>query len=211
MILHEREIAQFRKQVEDLLSETYRTPVSLKCPRFMPGRPNVCRFVVQRGPAVLGNSLVVKRLRTVETDTALATRYPSSRYMFFNDWAGLQFLTQEAGENPISPRLYAADREMELMVMEDIRPESDGGACLQGKDPRMAEEKLLLLARALGMLHARTIGKQAIFSRIRDAISPRHPSWGWVPPGNVPFLCMKSCSKRFRWTSNNLAFRASVG
>src|SRR6266567_5153361 len=78
MILHEREIGQFRKQVEDLLSETYRTPVSLKRPRFMPSRPNVCRFVVQRGPAVLGNGLVVKRLRTVETEAASATRYPSS-------------------------------------------------------------------------------------------------------------------------------------
>lgn len=216
MILHERETAQFRKQVEDLLSETYRTPVSLKRPRFMPSRPNVCRFVVQRGPAVLGNSLVVKRLRTVETDTALATRYPSSRYMFFNDWAGLQFLTQEAGESPIGPRLYAADREMELVVMEDIRPESDGGSCLQGKDPRMAEEKLLLLARALGMLHARTIGKQATFNRIRDAIAPRHPSWGWVPPWQrtlsmyekllqtLPVNIKQSGFESFRWMSFTL-------
>lgn len=182
MILHRREMAQLHRQVEELLSKTYHTPISLKHPQFMPSRPNVCRFVVREGPTELGSSLVVKRLRTLEKKGALAMSYPSSRYLFFNDWAGLQFLHEEASEIHISPRFYAADREIGLLVMEDLKPESDASSFLKRKDPRKAEDQLLLWGSVLGKLHASTVGKQAAFNRIRDALAPRHPSWGWVPP-----------------------------
>jgi hypothetical protein len=198
MIFHWRETAQFRRQVEELLAKTYHTPVSLTRPHSMSSRPNVCRFVVQEGPAELGNSLVVKRLPTVETNVAQATRYPSPHYRFFNDWAGLQFLTEVANGTPISPRFFAADRATNILVMEDLKPERDGGAFLKGKDPRKAEETLLLWGSALGTLHARTIGKEAIFHRIRDAIAPRHPSWGGSLTGNAHLPCMRNWSKRCR-------------
>lgn len=173
---------RFRRQVEELLERTYHTPTSLERPTYSDGRPNVCRFVVREGPEELGSSLIVKRLRAVEDKAVSATNYPSSSSMFFNDWAGLQFLTQVAGDEPISPRLYTADREMRLLVMEDLKPDSDGDVHLTGNNPQQAEDSLLLWGNALGKLHARTIGKQDIFQRIRDAIVPHHPSWGWVPP-----------------------------
>ncbi|MDQ2904601.1 MAG: hypothetical protein ABI456_07960 [Ktedonobacteraceae bacterium] len=181
MIFHQRETAQFHKKVEELLAKTYHTPISLTHPRSMPSRPNIYRFVVQEGPIEIGHSLVVKRLPTVKMNIAQTTRYPSVHYRFFNDWAGLQFLTQEVPGTPISPRLYVADRATNTIVMEDLKPESDGGAFLKGKDPQKAEQMLLLWGSVLGTLHARTIGKEAIFQQIRDALAPRHPSWGWVP------------------------------
>lgn len=181
MLFRWREKARLRVQVEALLTHTYHTPVALAHPQYMPGRSNVCRFIVQEGPAEIGKSLVVKRLHMLETDRVLAASYPSARYRFFNEWAGLQFLTQETCGDLINPRFYAADRTTDLIVMEDLRPSLDGGACLKGKDLARAEEALALWGSVLGKLHAGTTGKEMIFTRIREDLAPRQPSWGWVP------------------------------
>lgn len=50
MILHWKETSQLHKRVEALPSKIYHTHVLIKRPQFMPGRPHVCRFVVQKGP-----------------------------------------------------------------------------------------------------------------------------------------------------------------
>ncbi|HZO73032.1 MAG TPA: hypothetical protein VFB60_12595 [Ktedonobacteraceae bacterium] len=186
MILHRRETAQLRRQVEELLANTYHAPVSLARPHRIPDRPNICRFVVRAGPAELGSSLIVKRLPANEMDEAKDASYPSTRYRFFNDWAGLQFLNEVASDTLIVPRFYAARRATpdcpaDLLVMEDLKTKKDLGSVLKGKDPRQAEEALLLWAAVLGRLHASTMGKEAKFRDIREAIAPHRPSWGWVP------------------------------
>ena len=181
MLFRWREKARLRVQVETLLSQTYHTPVVLAHPQYMPGRSNVCRFAVREGPEEIGRSLVVKRQHAIETDRTLAASYPSARYRFFNEWAGLQFLTQETRGDLIGPRFYAADRANDIVVMEDLKPARDGSACLKGKDPGRAEEALVLWSSVLGRLHASTTGKGAIFTRIRENLAPRQPSWGWVP------------------------------
>jgi len=186
MILHRRETAQLREQVEELLAHTYHASALLARPRLIPGRPDICRFVVREGPAELGSSLIVKRLPAAEMDEVRDASYPSPRYRFFNDWAGLQFLNEVACDTLIVPRFYAASRATsacpaDLIVMEDLKTKKDLGSVLKGKDPRKAEEALLLWAGALGKLHACTMGKEAMFRGIREAIAPRRPSWGWVP------------------------------
>ena len=186
MILHRRETAQLREQVEELLANTYHAPVSLARPQLIPSRPNICRFFVRTGPAELGSNLIVKRLPADGIDEARDASYPSTRNRFFNDWAGLQFLNEVAGGTSIVPRFYAASHATpacpaDLIVMEDLKIRKDIGAVLKGKEPRKAEEELLLWAGALGRLHASTIGKEARFRGIREGIAPRRPSWGWVP------------------------------
>ncbi|MGH2495188.1 MAG: phosphotransferase [Ktedonobacteraceae bacterium] len=177
-----REASQFRRQVEALLARAYHTSVSLKHPQFMPSRPDVCRFGVKEGPAEIGSSLVVKRLRKDEMKLAETTSSPLTRYLFFNEYAGLKFLTQETNATSVSPRLFAGDRSIGFLVIEDLKPDSDVGTCLYKRDPMQAEEKLLLWGSVLGKLHASTTGKQAAFNNIRDALIPHHSSWGWVPP-----------------------------
>ena len=186
MIFRRLETGPLGRHVEELLTATYQTSVSLTWSQWMPGRSNICRFTVRKGPAELGNSLIVKRLPTAQVDLANSSSYPSPRYRFFNDWAGLQFLSEVVHGASLSPRLYAAqhataDRATDLIVMEDFKTERDVSSFLKGKEPRLAEEILLLWAGALGNLHASTVGKEALFKLIRDELAPRRPSWGWVP------------------------------
>jgi hypothetical protein len=54
--------------------------------------------------------------------------------MFFNDWAGLQFLQQEIESPQLSPRLYAAAHQPVLLLMEDLKPFAHLGTFLQGRD-----------------------------------------------------------------------------
>lgn len=189
MIFRRQETIKLRKQTEELLAATYQAPISLMRPQFITSRPNICRFQVATGPAEMGKSLIVKRLPDVELELAKAASYPSVRYRFFNDWAGLQFLTalvDETDKTPISPHLYAAqqattDNPTDLIVMEDIKALDDVVTILTGKEAKLAEEAMLQWAAVLGKLQARTIGKEALYKRIRDNIASRRPSWGWVP------------------------------
>lgn len=98
---------QIRKQAEQILTQHVGTSVSLRFSEFI-RTPSVCRLRVLRSPSELGDSLIIKGIRRRENDTGFETSYPAAQWMFFNDWAGLQFLQQEALSSEISPRLYAA-------------------------------------------------------------------------------------------------------
>ncbi len=147
--------------------------------RLAPGQPltargNVCRFLLRDGPPGAPPSVIVKRARIrpgrrYEPDAA---EYAGTAWLLFNDWAGLQFLTEVGGPLPPAPRFYAGDREAGLIVLEDLGPGANLDDLLCGADPARAEEALIALAATLGRMHAATIGRQAVFDRIRAALGP---------------------------------------
>ncbi len=181
MILSWHVSRHIQSQVEQLLTKSAGAPVSLQFARFI-RYPSVCRLLVQASPLELGGSVIVKGVRRRANHSASQASYPAPQWMFFNDWAGLQFLEQEALEAGCSPRLYAAEREPALLIIEDLNPLAHLGTYLDGTDAHEAEEALAQWGTALGKLHASTIGKQATFDAMRDTLAPRVPSWGWVSP-----------------------------
>lgn len=92
----------------------------------------------------------------------------------FREWANLEFLNAIPEAHSIVPTLYGGDEEQQLLVMEDVGRADDQliGRILDGDDPARATGALIAFQRALGRLHAATIGRQAEFAQVsvrRDA------------------------------------------
>ena len=125
-------------------------------------RHRVYRFRVFDGPSSAPTSVIVKK--------ALAGS--SSPYGLVNEWAGLQFLDDIAGDLHLAPRFYAGDLTAGLIVLEDLGEGMGLHDILQGRDPALAREALVQLAATLGRMHALTIGKQRQYARIRHTLGP---------------------------------------
>jgi phosphotransferase family enzyme len=178
--------------------------------RLAPGRPltprgNVCRCRVVAGPPGTPPSVIVKRARIrpgrrYEPDAA---EYGDTAWLLCNDWAGLQFLTEVGGPLPPAPRFYAGDREAGLIVLEDLGTCATLDDLLAGDDPARAEAALIALAATLGRLHAATIGKQAVYERIRAALGPR--------PRHSPFAGYEWLAAVLHQTAATLDIRLPPG
>ena len=118
-------------------------------------RATVVRASVRGGPVA---SIVLKHFRE-QPERA------------FDEWAGLEFLHRRGGER--EPRLLAGDVDARLLVLEDLGPGRSLGALLLGTEPRAATAGVLDTARLIGQLHARTLGAQAEYDTLRQALPPR--------------------------------------
>jgi tRNA A-37 threonylcarbamoyl transferase component Bud32 len=118
-------------------------------------------------------SVIVKRPnRRGEKRFDPANAHPDGMAVrLFNDWAGLEFLTEAAGSGTVCGRLLAADREAGLLVLERVG-ERGFDELLLGDDPVAAREAALEYGRALGRLHAASYGRQARYREIRSRLGP---------------------------------------
>ena len=171
-----------KAKAEKLLSNTFAYPIVLDLGYAIAGRSNIYRFKVIDGPQNLSPSIIVKQTRDIQNHTLAASGYPSQSWLFFNDWAGLQFMQQVFPDNALTPRFYAGSREQGIIISEELYPNKSLTSFLQGHDPRAAEQALLQFASSLGKMHAGTIGRQREFDLIRDTLALRVETWGWVPP-----------------------------
>lgn len=171
-----------RKRAENLLAATWGTEVRLQPAKRQPREAHVRRFLVQVGPQNLAQSVIVKQMRTFHTSVAGAISYPAAAWRFFNDWAGLQFVSQAVGDDSCSPHFYAGDHARGFFVIEDLHPTSPLSTLLAGQDASATADALVQLARVLGKLHAQTCGKEARCAALRSQLASLEASWGWVPP-----------------------------
>src|SRR5262245_29225436 len=161
--------------VEKLLSERFGGEVRLSSAEDLGGsdRSKVSRFRVLEGPQSAPQSVIVKQAVAVGREVYDPDKPGGPAWRLFNEWAGLQFLTETSDGASPTPQFYAGDREQGLLAIEDL------GACkrldqaLLGDDPAYAEAMLIAFASTLGRMHALTLGKQAEFERIRSKLGPR--------------------------------------
>jgi hypothetical protein len=182
------DIQETRSIAERVLSETFGGPVRLEDGIALKERAHVARFAVREAPSSAPASVIIKQARIWEGQSydpdSTDLRAPSAH--LFNDWAALQFLSQVAGDARIAPQFYGGDRAAGLFVLEDLGMGISPDQVLLGSDPVAAEATLIELAGALGRMHAATIGRQAEFDRLRDALGPRPAeaqAYGWLVDG----------------------------
>ncbi|MEO7912220.1 MAG: phosphotransferase [Roseiflexaceae bacterium] len=165
--------------VERILSETFGGAVELDRAEALQEREHVARFVVHRALAGAPASVVVKRARAWEGQTydpdSSAPRSVAAH--LFNDWVGLQLLSEASGADTIAPRFYGGDRAAGLFVIEDLGAGVSPDEALLGDDPAAAEESMVALARMLGRMHGATIGWQARYTQMRSALGPYVPDY----------------------------------
>ena len=159
---------------ENVLREAFKGDVRLKMEtEFDTDRATVLRCRVVEVPAGVPQSVVVKRALTTDR-TVFHPNSPDEMVpRFFNDWAGLEFLsTISDGDSPAA-QFYGGDREKGLMVIEDLGDGRNFYGSLRGESPTAATGELIKLARGLGKMHALTIRKQTVYDSIRDRLGPR--------------------------------------
>ena len=163
--------------VEATLAKAWGGPISLDREQVLRGsdRSRVLRLRVQEGPAAAPASVIIKHVQGDENARYDPDNAPpfSPAWRFFNDWTGAQFLSAVADDPPLCPRFYGGDRAKGFIVLEDFGEGDSLAEALLGDDPVRAEQALLALAATLGRMHAATIGREAEYQRLRDALGAR--------------------------------------
>ena len=136
-------------------------------------RAKVLRCRVADSLSGVPASVVVKQITGAEKEAYDVDLAEGPAARLFNEWAGLQFLEQIAGEAPLAPRFYGGDRERGVVVMEDLGTGARTNDLLWQSDPVAAERGLVQLAEVFGKMHARTVGKKGEYDRIRNRLGPR--------------------------------------
>lgn len=87
----------------------------------------------------------------------------------FHEWAGLVFVGTRPALHGLVPQVYGYDEPTKLLVMEDLGP-SDGQLLrqiLMASETTRAVDALVAFQRAVGLLHAGTVGQYAAYARLR--------------------------------------------
>ena len=147
-----------------VMSRYLRTPVELE-PAFSPGgdyKP-VLRCHVIPAPSTGPEAVILKYVQQ---------RPGKDRLGLFNEWAGLQFLSQLELDPPVSPTFYGGDREEGVVVLEDLGAGDSLADVLLGSDAARAEAALLSFARTLGRMQAASIPSVGEYRRLRAELGP---------------------------------------
>ena len=159
---------------ENVLCEAFEGDVRLKMEtEFDTDRATVLRCRVVKGLASVPQSVIVKKVLTAD-GTEFHPNSPDEMVpRFFNDWAGLEFLSEVSDGDSPAAQFYGGNREKGIMVIEDLGDGRNFYGSLRGKSSTAATGELIKLARALGKMHALTIHKKAVYDSIRDRLDSR--------------------------------------
>ena len=144
--------------VQAILTKKFGSEVNLNNPENI--HPQcLYRFKVISGPDDVPKTFFVKRKR------ARRIRI---------EWSCLQFLSELIGENSVTPNFYGGGyigkNNIPFVVMEDMGDGQNLRAILLSDDSQTAKMVLIECAKALGKIHANSIGKVQEFLKIRDSI-----------------------------------------
>ena len=116
--------------VEKLLSERFEGKVRLDAAEEIRsgGRSKVSRYRVLEGPRGAPKSIIIKQVVAVGREVYNPDSPDGPAWRLFNEWAGLQFLTETSGGPSPTPRFYAGDRDHGLLALADL-------GVLKGLDP----------------------------------------------------------------------------
>ena len=161
---------------EQLLSSTWGEEVNLETGESLGGsnRSHVLRYKFAKAPSNAPETIVVKHAVAQGGETYDPDAATGAAWRLFNDWAGLQFLTQcfgDAADMP-TPRFIAGDRTNGLIVLHDLGVGKGLDHYLLNGGPPEAENATIELFRVLGQMHAATCGKQDQYDALRLALGP---------------------------------------
>ena len=150
--------------------------------------------VVQAAERIWGRSHVV-RLRLDTGRTAVLKRRRDrprgrSAHVFGVELATLQYLN--AMPVPVAPRLLGADTDAGILLLEDLGEGTSLADSLLAGERSRVQADLIAYAKALGSLHAWSMGRAGGLAGLRVRHAPGEPAvTGWLDAirrGTEPFL-----------------------
>ena len=148
-------------RAENVLARTFGRTVRLDLNEILKqgNRSYVLRCAVTSDDASLPTSVILKQIKQ-QSDRG------------YDDWAGVQFLSDVKSDPPFVPRFLGGDPEAGFFIMEDLGPGHTLEDLLLGTDRAAAEEALLGLAAIAGRMHVATNGREDEYGQIRASIGP---------------------------------------
>ena len=160
--------AEEASAAESLLAGAWGTGVAIRAAEKIWGRSHIVRLRLADD-----RSVVLKRQRE--------ENFGGRERTLGAELAALGFLN--AMETAVAPRLFGADAEAGILVMEDLGPGRSLAHSLLADDRSRAEADLVAYARALGTMHSWSLGRAGEFA------GPAEPQWmGAIIDGKESFL-----------------------
>lgn len=141
---------------------------------YVSARNRAARCGVERVDDLL--TVIVKETKDVQADD-LRGRAPATRLAL--EMAALAFLEGLGLEPRLSPRLWAANYESGVQVVEDLGQGESLLTRLLGNDAAAARDGLVQYGRSLGRMHAAGIGRYDEYSRLLSRHGPRSSLDNW--------------------------------
>lgn len=170
------------KTAKEILSNTFGEKIDLTLgeKEGLSERTHVHRLNLVQGPSHAPPSIIMKQARASEHHPYVPDRPGGTASRLFNEWAGLQFLS-EACEDPLpNPRFYGGDRNAGIILMEDLGTGKRLDHILRDNDAVLAEKTMIALSGTVGRMHAQSNEKQARYDELRGALGPTDRSSGKV-------------------------------
>lgn len=167
-----------RAAAEAVLTRAWGAPVALGAGASAvrgSARSTVLRCPVRDGPQEARESVILKVLDVAAGNPYGADEDDPPFPRFYNEWASLQLLTEVAAEAAVSPRFYGGDRDLGVLVMEDLGQGDSLVEPLLGSDRAAADAALDAYFGSLARLNGLTCGHHDTYWRLRDRLGPRHP------------------------------------
>ena len=144
-----------------------------------------------RGAEKVSDRRHVIRVHVATGRSVIVKRRPKQDAEGFGvELAALEYLNAMAV--PVAPRLVGADAAAGLLLMEDLGPGASLADALLTGDRERAQADLVAYARALGSMHAWSMGRPGELADLRARYAPQAPpgpSWlGAVEHGREAFL-----------------------
>ncbi|MBV7326984.1 hypothetical protein KFU94_01720 [Chloroflexi bacterium TSY] len=156
--MHEQ-LPTMKVRVQSLLTLQYNDDVELDAGNAFDENHHVWRFHLLNRPANAPSSVIVKQ---AYADARL-------KHFFYNEWVGLQFLSEVTTQPLVSLRICAGDWAGELPGIEDSGRGEELEEVVQGTNKDATVAALLDFATVLGHLHAQTCGQQTAYERVRKS------------------------------------------
>lgn len=155
-----------------ILSQRFQGPINLMAGEKLKGsdRSYVVRCHITEGPSGLPSTVIVKRALAHGDEKYDPDASSGAAVRLFDEWAGLQLLGECFGGDSPVPGFFGGDREIGVMVMEDVGQGKGLDVLLRGDDARAASQAFIELFRVIGRMHAVTAGKEARYQQLRQAL-----------------------------------------
>jgi len=168
--------------VEAILGEAWGGPVAVSAKEAVAERGYVHRFEVIAAPAGMPASVVAKQSNARDGGPYERGSGNWATTSFLDEWTCLQLLNEVCADPVPVPRLYGGDEQHGVLVMEDLGTGQRLDHALLGDDAAFATRTLVSLFRAVGRMHAASLGQRARFEAIASRLRRPTESTSGIAP-----------------------------
>ena len=157
-------------RAETLLAGIYQAPIRLEILEQFESSHTVLRCAVQTEGAPAQTPVQMPGTVIVKQRTFNQPRAPhefDQALLFRNEWASLDFLTSLSSEAVVGPRLYASDRQVGLVVLEDLGMGQNVQDVLYSTNRQAGIDALVGMGKTLGQIQRITHGHEAEFNGLQ--------------------------------------------